>query len=184
MRSLSATLKFLSQGLVFSLQLLYLHLKHCYLFMSFISNELKILYSVIIPNSVSMMDDFPTMQATPQMLCHYETMLKNTSSTVSHWVKKVIGMKGNQRVTLFGYATPTLPPMVIDPISDFWFVCTRCATLSHWWFKPNWYPSFLPTVKAGKPLIPMPPCFTDIFAFRNITKLFIINCCFHTNIIA
>lgn len=67
----SHTLKFIPQGFVFFLEFCYLHFKYCYLFVPIISNKLKVLNSIIIPNMILMMHDFPSVKAMSKTFSHY-----------------------------------------------------------------------------------------------------------------
>ena len=159
MRTLAANLEFLTQGFIFNLQVLYLHLKYCYLFMSIISYKLKVLrVSVIllILNrtrrifGVFMVNNLPAMQTSTQCPCNYKAMFKNIATLLNHRVKEIIGLEFYFCVSpIMSYSTT--PEMIGSPKFNFRSIGTSAASLACWNAPLNRNPSFLATVNTSVP---------------------------------
>lgn len=160
MRTLGATLKFISQCLVFLLQSLYLLLKDAYLLVLIVRDKLEIFPSVVLSifNTAFgifrsfMMNYLPAMEISAQCFSYYKAMFKNIMTLICHWVKEIIGIDIDQNVTV-RHTSSSSPRTVLCPL-------VSVQPLAVTYITPqadrvtfiNLNPPSLPTIWASKPL--------------------------------
>lgn len=104
------------------------------------------------------MNQLPRVKITTKMLCHYQTVFKNTTFTICHSIEKVIAGKTDKNISIFTNLSSALPKIIS---CTRWLIATASAFLAMQIYrntplKSN--PSFLSTTHAGVP---------DIFIVRG-----------------
>lgn len=153
-------------------------LQHCYsllkdrdLLVPSVGDKLKVLYSVIVSNMIFMVDNLPTMEVSAKMLSHHKAVFKNIMTLICHWVKEIILLHINHRITvrctpspfptlvLFGKGMRQLPAI------------TQSASQADRGAFINRNPPSLPTIRASKPLEFSSACYIPYFLTSfNITN--------------
>lgn len=166
MRALSDLTKSFFQRLILILQPLYLHFKYCYLLVLIIGNKLEVLNSVIISNSILMMNYFPIVKTATKTFSHHQTMLSNIIMVIGHWVEEILRIYPYKHVTI-GFSSATFPRL-IPTAGIFPFISASNTTLMDC-LPVNADPAFLTTVDASVPDVFMTSAFADFLAFFNIS---------------
>ena len=141
----------LTQFSVFLFQPLYLHFKNCNLFMSIIGNKLKVFYTVVILNTVNMMNNLPSMKIATKVLRHYKAMLSD-SSAIDHWKEKIARVQSDKNIaSFFSFIASPFPPIVFNSISCIKLISTSIASKICWFATNKMHPSFFTAIHTSMP---------------------------------
>ena len=110
-------MKFLTQFFILSLQSLYLYLKSSYMIVFVLRDQLQIIYSIIVFNTIFVMNSLPKVKISPKMFCHHKTMFKAISTFGSRWSKEIIAKDSSLYITI-----PSCYPTAFPKIIKFSYV--------------------------------------------------------------
>lgn len=85
-----------------------------------IRQQLKVFYSIVIPNSVLMVNNLPWQKTSIQAFSHYKAMFTNVSPAICHRVKEIITLQSHYFISIF-IKIPTAFPhrilLALNPIT-------------------------------------------------------------------
>lgn len=143
--------QFLLKFLVLSLKVFYSILKNSDLFMSIISDQLKVLNSVIKWVSIYVMNYLPSVKTATKTFCHYQPVFFHITFLVRHWIKEVILVNIDRYIRPFSsyFTTSALPTRVL--CTTFADMKTLSAPFANRFIVLKCHPTFSPTSWASNP---------------------------------
>ena len=136
--------------------------------------EFKVLNSVVLLNSIYMMNLFTLFKAAAKMLCHDKSMLINIAIFISHRIKRTFGRQPKLNISITNLPTAFPIPMLFANLVTLfrsYLTSTGGTSFCLRFAVSEKLPAFLSAVNTSMPNIEMVVSKSSLSSFYNISNL-------------